>query len=109
MDRDQLAMQVAAATVAAWLAGFAKVLHRGVQERRRINWTDVLLETPAAIVCGCIGGGIAVAIGQNHPLTVAAAGAIAGHLGAPLMSQLAIEFLRRRHKQPDQKNDAGPP
>lgn len=105
MDRDQLFLQVAAATVAAWLAGFAKLLRRSAGERRRVNWVEVLLETPAAIVCGLIGGGLAIAIGQTHPLTIAGAGAIAGHLGAPLITQLAMAFWRRFLNLPTERKD----
>jgi hypothetical protein len=94
MEREHI-MQIAAATFAAWLAGFAKMLRRSAGERRRINWPDVILETPSAIVAGLIGGGLAIGIGHAHPLTVAAAGAIAGHLGAPVITQMAMMFWRR--------------
>jgi hypothetical protein len=103
MDREHI-MQIAAAIFAAWLAGFAKMLRRSAGERRKINWPDVILETPSAIVAGLIGGGLAISFGHNHPLTIAAAGAIAGHLGAPVITQIAIAFWRRFLGTPQQKD-----
>lgn len=95
MDRDQLTLHVLAAIISGWIAGMAKVLRRPPGERRRICWFDVFLETPAAISCGLIGGGLAIALGQVHPLTVAAAAGLASHLGAPLMTDMAVAFWRR--------------
>lgn len=103
MDREQLFTQIAAATLAAWLAAFGKVLRRNAEERRKIDWPGVLLETPSAIVAGLMGGGLAIAIGHAHPLTIAGAGAIAGHLGAPLITQIAMTFWRRL--LPQQRKD----
>jgi hypothetical protein len=103
MDRETI-IQIAAATLAAWLAGFAKMLRRSAGERRKINWPDVILETPSAIVAGLIGGGLAISIGQGHPLTIAAAGAMVGHLGAPVITQMAIAFWRRFLETPQRKD-----
>lgn len=94
MEREHL-IQIAAATLAAWLAGFAKMLRRSTGERRRINWADVLLETPSAIVAGLMSLGLSITIGHGHPAIIAAAGAAAGHLGAPMITQMAVMFWRR--------------
>ena len=94
MEREHL-MQIAAATLAAWLAGFAKMLRRSAGERRRINWPDVVLETPSAIVAGLMSLGLSITIGHGHPAIIAAAGAAAGHLGAPMITQMAVMFWRR--------------
>lgn len=94
MEREHL-IQIAAATLAAWLAGFAKMLRRSAGERRRINWADVLLETPSAIVAGLMSLGLSITIGHGHPAIIAAAGAAAGHLGAPMITQMAVMFWRR--------------
>jgi hypothetical protein len=51
-----------------------------------------------------IGGGLAISIGQGHPLTIAAAGAMVGHLGAPVITQMAIAFWRRFLETPQRKD-----
>jgi len=110
MEREHI-FQIAAATFAAWLAGFAKLLRRSEGERRRINWADVLIETPSAIVAGLMSLGLSVTLGHGHPAIIAAAGAIAGHLGAPVITQMAVMFWRRflSIDPKNKKNDAGPP
>jgi hypothetical protein len=110
MEREHI-FQIAAATLAAWLAGFAKLLRRSEGERRRINWADVLIETPSAIVAGLMSLGLSITVGNGHPAIIAAAGAAAGHLGAPVITQMAMMFWRRflSVDPKDKKNDAGPP
>jgi hypothetical protein len=102
MDREHI-IQIAAATLAAWLAGFAKLLRRSEGERRRINWGDVIIETPSAIVAGLMSLGVSITLGNGHPAIIAAAGAIAGHLGAPVITQMAMLFWRRFLENPQQK------
>jgi hypothetical protein len=104
MDREQLTLHVLAAIISGWIAGIAKVMRRNTGERRRVAWGDVFLETPAAISCGLIGGGLAIALGHAHPLVIAAAAGLASHLGAPLMTDMAVAFWRRFLGTPQQKD-----
>ena len=93
MMRDEVIVSFLAAAFGGWFAAVARELKN---ERRRPSWKMLALKTPGAIVCGLIGGGIAMAFNLTHPLTVAAFASIAGHLGSAVLMQLVVAIVKRR-------------
>lgn len=93
MTRDEVIVSFVAAAFGGWFAAVARELKN---ERRRPSWKMLALETPGAIMCGLIGGGIAMAVNLTHPLTVAAFASIAGHLGSAAIIQLVVAVVKRR-------------
>lgn len=93
MTRDEAIVSFVVAAFGGWLAAVARELKN---ERRRPSWRMLALETPGAIMCGLIGGGVAMAFGLVHPLTVAAFASIAGHLGSALILQLVVAIIQKR-------------
>lgn len=93
MTRDEVIVSFLAAAFGGWFAAVARELKN---ERRRPSWKMLALETPGAIMCGLIGGGIAMALNLTHPLTVAAFASIAGHLGSAVIMQLVVAIVKRR-------------
>ena len=96
MTKDEAIVSFAVAAFGGWLAAVARELK---SERRRPSWKMLALETPGAIMCGLIGGGIAMALNLTHPLTVAAFASIAGHLGSAVIMQLVVAIVKRRGGQ----------
>lgn len=96
MTKDEVIVSFLAAAFGGWFAAVARELKN---ERRRPSWKMLALETPGAIVCGLIGGGMAMALGLTHPLTVAAFASIAGHLGSAVLMQLVVAIIQRRGGQ----------
>lgn len=93
MTRDEAIVSFVVAVFCGWFAAVARELKN---ERRRPSWKMLALETPGAIVCGLVGGGIAMALGLTHPLSVAAFASIAGHLGSAVLMQLVVAIIQRR-------------
>jgi hypothetical protein len=93
MKLDDLAVTMAIAAAGAWVGTLARELS---QERRKISWKIMLLETPGALVCGFGAGGLADALGFHSPLVVAGAGAIAGHIGAQAFIQILVAIVKRK-------------
>lgn len=96
MTRDEVIVSFIAAVFGGWFAAVARELKN---ERRRPSWKMLALETPGAIVCGLIGGGIAMAFNLTHPLTVAAFASVAGHLGSAALMQIVIAIVQKRSGQ----------
>jgi len=96
MTKDEAIVSFAVAAFGGWLAAVARELK---SERRRPSWKMLALETPGAIMCGLIGGGIAMGLGLTHPLTVAAFASIAGHLGSAVIMQLVVALIQKRNGQ----------
>jgi uncharacterized membrane protein YeiB len=96
MTRDEVIVSFVAAAFGGWFAAVARELKN---ERRRISWRMIALETPGAIVCGLIGGGMAMAFNLTHPLTVAAFASVAGHLGSAVIMQLVVAIIQKRNGQ----------
>ncbi len=94
MTRDEAIVSFIVAAFGGWLAAVSRELK---SERRRPSWKMLALETPGAIMCGLIGGGIAMALGLTHPLTVAAFASIAGHLGSAVIMQLVVSIIQKRN------------
>ncbi len=86
-------MGVALAAISGWIAALGRELKN---DRRRLNWKLIALETPSAISCGLIGGGIAIITGWTHPLAIAACASIAGHIGSAVMMQFIVNWLKKR-------------
>ena len=93
MTKEEFFGTVILAAVSGWISSLARELKN---DRRRLNWRMVALETPSAISCGLIGGGFAAIMGWHHPLAVAACASIAGHIGSAMMMQFLISWLKRR-------------
>ena len=93
MKLDDIAVTMAIAAAGAWVGTLARELS---QERRKISWKMMLLETPGALVCGFGAGGLADALGFHSPLVVAGAGAVAGRIGAAVFVQVLLTFLQKR-------------
>ena len=93
MTKEEFFTGVVLAAVSGWIAALGRELKN---ERRRLNWKMIALETPSAISCGLIGGGFAAIMGWHHPLAVAACASIAGHIGSAVMMQFIIAWLKRR-------------
>lgn len=96
MTKDEVIVSFLAAAFGGWFAAVARELKN---ERRRPSWKMLALETPGAIMCGLIGGGIAMALNLTHPLTVAAFASIAGHLGSAVIMQLVVALIQKRNGQ----------
>ncbi len=75
MKLDDIAVTMAIAAGGAWVGTLARELS---QERRKISWKMMMLETPGALVCGFGAGGLADAMGFHSPLVVAGAGGAPG-------------------------------
>ncbi len=86
-------ISVILAAVSGWIAALGRELKN---DRRRLNWKMIALETPSAISCGLIGGGIAIMAGWTHPLAIAACASIAGHIGSAVMMQFIVSWLKKR-------------
>lgn len=93
MTKEEFFTGVVLAAVSGWIAALGRELKN---ERRRLNWKLVALETPSAISCGLIGGGIGIMAGWTHPLAIAACASIAGHIGSAVMMQFIINWLKKR-------------
>jgi len=93
MTKEEFFMGVVLAAVSGWIAALGRELKN---ERRRLNWKLIALETPSAISCGLIGGGIAIMAGWTHPLAIAACASIAGHIGSAVMMQFIVNWLKKR-------------
>jgi len=93
MKLDDIAVTMAIAAGGAWVGTLARELS---QERRKISWKMMMLETPGALVCGFGAGGLADALGFHSPLVVAGAGAVAGRIGAAVFVQVLLTFLQKR-------------
>jgi hypothetical protein len=93
MRLDDMAVTMALAAGGAWIGTIARQLRN---ERRRPSWRMALLELPGVIVCGLGAGGLVVAMGFENPLTIAGAGAIAGHIGAQAFVQLLVAIVKRK-------------
>lgn len=93
MKLDDIAVTMAIAAGGAWIGSLARQLS---QERRRVSWRLMLLETPGALVCGLGAGGVVDALGFHSPLIVAGAGAVAGRIGAAVFIQVLLTFLQKR-------------
>jgi hypothetical protein len=93
MKLDDMAITMALAAGGAWIGTIARQLRN---ERRRPSWQMVILELPGVIVCGLGAGGIVVAMGFENPLTIAGAGAIAGHIGAQAFVQLLLALVKKK-------------
>jgi hypothetical protein len=93
MNKEEMFISVMLAAVSGWIAALGRELKN---ERRRLNWKLVALETPSAISCGVIGGGIAIMAGWTHPLAIAACASIAGHIGSAVMMAFIINWLKKR-------------
>ena len=96
MTKDEVIVSFLVAMFGGWFAAVARELRN---ERRRPSWKMLALETPGAIMCGLIGGGIAMALGLTHPLTVAAFASIAGHLGSAALMQIVVALIQKRNGQ----------
>ena len=93
MKLDEMATTMALAAGGAWIGTIARQLRN---ERRRPSWKMALLELPSVIVCGLGAGGIVVAMGFENPLTIAGAGAIAGHIGAQAFIQILVSIVKKK-------------
>jgi len=93
MKLDEMAVTMALAAGGAWIGTIARQLRN---ERRRPSWKMALLELPGVLVCGLGAGGIVVAMGFENPLTIAGAGAVAGHIGAQAFVQLLLALVQKR-------------
>jgi hypothetical protein len=93
MKLDEMAITMALAAGGAWIGTIARQLRN---ERRRPSWQMVILELPGVIVCGLGAGGLVVAMGFENPLTIAGAGAVAGHIGAQAFVQLLLALVKKK-------------
>jgi hypothetical protein len=93
MKLDDMAITMALAAGGAWIGTIARQLRN---ERRRPSWQMVILELPGVIVCGLGAGGLVVAMGFENPLTIAGAGAVAGHIGAQAFVQLLLALVKKK-------------
>jgi hypothetical protein len=93
MTKEEFFTGVVLAAVSGWIAALGRELKN---ERRRLNWKLIALETPSAISCGLIGGGISIIAGWTHPLAVAACASVAGHIGSAVMMQFIVTWLKKR-------------
>jgi hypothetical protein len=93
MKLDEMAITMALAAGGAWIGTIARQLRN---ERRRPSWKMALLELPGVIVCGLGAGGLVVAMGFENPLTIAGAGAVAGHIGAQAFIQILVAIVKRK-------------
>ena len=96
MTREEAIVSFVGAALGGWLAAVARELK---SERRRPSWRILALETPGAVMCGLIGGGLAMAFNLTHPLTVAAFASIAGHLGSAVIMQIVVAPIQKRSGQ----------
>ena len=86
-------ISVILAAVSGWIAALGRELQN---DRRRLNWKLLALETPSAISCGVIGGGVAIMAGLTHPLAYLACASVAGHIGSAVMMQFIVNWLKKR-------------
>jgi hypothetical protein len=93
MKLDEMAITMALAAGGAWVGTIARQLRN---ERRRPSWKMALLELPGVLVCGLGAGGLVVAMGFENPLTIAGAGAVAGHIGAQAFVQLLVALVKKK-------------
>jgi hypothetical protein len=93
MKLDEMAITMALAASGAWIGTIARQLRN---ERRRPSWKMALLELPGVIVCGLGAGGLVVAMGFENPLTIAGAGAVAGHIGAQAFVQILVALVKKK-------------
>ncbi len=78
-------ISVILAAASGWIAALGRELKN---DRRRLNWKLVALETPS--------GGIAIMAGWTHPLAIAACASVAGHIGSAVMMAFIINWLKKR-------------
>jgi hypothetical protein len=93
MKLDEMAITMAIAAGAAWVGNLSRLLQN---ERRRPSWKMALLELPGVLVCGLGAGGLVVAMGFENPLTIAGAGAVAGHIGAQAFVQILLALVKKK-------------
>lgn len=98
MDKENALWSFVVAIAGGWLSAMAKIIRTNVVEHRRVTLADMLVETPSALACGLMGGGIATLLGVTNPLTIAAFGAVAGHIGSMALIDLIISFIKKRIK-----------
>ena len=92
MTKEEFFTGVLLAAASGWLAALARELRN---ERRKLNWRLMMLETPGAIVCGLIGGGVASIMGWTHPLAIAGCASVCGHIGTALLMQMITAWIKR--------------
>jgi hypothetical protein len=96
MDKNDMFWSFVVAVVASWLSAMGRIIRVNGVERRRMTLADMLIETPSAVACGIMGGGIAALFGITNPLVIAAFGAVAGHIGSMALIDLIIRFIKKR-------------
>mgnify|MGYP003347041791 CR=1 FL=1 len=92
MNKEEFFWGVMLAAISGWLAALARELKN---ERRKLNWRLMMLETPGAIVCGLIGGGVSIIFGWTHPLAIAGCASVCGHIGTAILMQMITSWIKR--------------
>jgi hypothetical protein len=96
MDKNDIFWSFVVAIIGSWVSAMGRIIRVNGVERRRMTLTDMLVETPSALACGLMGGGIAALFGITNPLVIAGFGAVAGHIGSMALIDLIIRFIRKR-------------